>query len=169
MASPHGSRGRYKSGCRCAGCRAAQATYQARYRDRVLAGETRPAPVAKHPDLSNRHHGADLPVAPRAARSCSDQGKTSVRTEVSPVGAGPGPVEAAVQLELAELSAAQSQPGIAAACVALGRVLDGKIPSPKPSAAGKLAALLAGLRKDSGRAAGGGLRMVRSMTQKGPH
>jgi hypothetical protein len=48
MARQHGRSG-YKGGCRCDVCRSGQASYQARYRDRVVNGETRPlssAPVA---------------------------------------------------------------------------------------------------------------------------
>lgn len=40
----HGTRYKYRAGCRCAECKSAQALYQRRYRDRVLNGETVPWP-----------------------------------------------------------------------------------------------------------------------------
>jgi len=49
MAAKHGSRWGYKTGCRCAQCRDAQAAYQRGYRARVLMGETRPRPSVVPP------------------------------------------------------------------------------------------------------------------------
>lgn len=136
MAARHGTRARYKAACRCDACRAAQASYQARYRDRVVNGETRPRPSVVPP--------AGMQVA------------------------GPGDVELATVAELAGLSAAAEQPGLAAAAVAMAKVLDHpRALSPKPSAAKQLIAALDTLRMASARHRGGGLRAVRAMTDKG--
>ena len=45
MASHHGTRGRYLAGCRCDGCRAADAVYRRGWRERRAADMTRPPPV----------------------------------------------------------------------------------------------------------------------------
>ena len=126
MAARHGTRARYKAACRCDECRAAQASYQARYRDRVLNGP---------------------PVAPEL------QG-------------GPGPVELGVQAELAGLGSGSS--ALAAVAVALSKVLDHpRAQSSKPAAAGQLVRVLDELHKGAARHPRGGLKLVRSMTEKG--
>lgn len=147
MAARHGTRARYyKGNCRCAECRAAQAAYQRRYRDRVMNGETRPP--AGLVAAANQHHGGDL--APLVESVVLPQRR----------------VEAAVEAELADLPAAADQPGIAAACLALARVLDNpRHMSPHPSAARVLSKLLADLRSASARTSRGGLAAVRSMSK----
>jgi hypothetical protein len=128
----HGTRRSYKEGCRCDACRAAQAAYQARYRDRVLHGLTRPTPSSPPP--------------------------------IAPLPATAGPCEVAVLAELAGLPAATEQPALAAAAVALGQVLDGRPPAPKPGAAKVLVAVMDSLHKASARHGGGGLRAVRELS-----
>lgn len=77
-----------------------------------------------------------------------------------PVESGPGPVEVAVQAELAGLSTAELRPAIAAAALALARVLDGRAVSSDPNAARQLTKLLDELRKPvPGRK--GALKLVR--------
>lgn len=80
---------------------------------------------------------------------------------------GPGDVELAVALELAGLSAAVDQPALAAAAVAMGRLLDSRAQSAKPSAARVLAPLLDDLHKASARDRRGGLSVVKAMTDPG--
>jgi len=83
----------------------------------------------------------------------------------APEPSGPGDAESAVQLELAGLSAAAEQPAVAAAAVAMARLLDHpRVSSPKPSAARQLTRILDELRKASARDRRGGLRAVREMT-----
>jgi hypothetical protein len=129
MAARHGTRYGYKRGCRCAECRAAQAAYQARYRDRLLNGP---------------------PVAPELQA------------------AGPGPVEVATRVELAGLSQAELQPGLAAIALCMGRVLDHpRAHSSKPAAAKQLADILDRLRQASLQGRPGALKLVRQMSEKG--
>ena len=75
----------------------------------------------------------------------------------------PGPVEQGVRIELAGLSAAESQPALVQVAYALARVLDGRIPTPKAGAAGRLVTVLDVLHKGSERR-GSWLSLVRSMT-----
>ena len=139
-AKKHGTRSGYLTGCRCDRCRYAQRLYQRRYRERRANGETRPhsAPVVV----------AQLPPA-----------------ELQPV--GPGPVEQAVEAELAGLPAAQSRPAISAIELAMSRILDGRVPTPKPAAAKVLVSVMDALHKGSAQARRGNLAVVKSMTTKG--
>jgi hypothetical protein len=82
--------------------------------------------------------------------------------------AGVGAVEAGVQAELEGLAAAESHPALVQVALALGRVLDGRIPTPKPQAAGKLMVVLDKLHKGS-ELRGARLSVVRQMsTPDGP-
>jgi hypothetical protein len=139
MAASHGTRSGYLRGCRCDRCRHAQALYQQRYRERRANGETRPhsAPVVV----------AQLPPA-----------------ELQPV--GPGPVELAVESELAGLPAAQSRPAMSAIALAMSRILDGEVPTPKPGAAKVLVSVLDTLHKGSAQGRRGNLAVIREMTTK---
>jgi hypothetical protein len=93
-----------------------------------------------------------------------------VRRLMGPVdepASGPGRVEAGVTEEIDGL-AAQARPGLAAAALALARVLDNPPAiSSHASAAKVLATLLDKLRAASARGRRGGLAMVRTMTDKG--
>jgi hypothetical protein len=135
VASRHGTRGRYKAGCRCTDCQRAQAVYQREYRGRVADGAVRPRP----PSVA-----LVGPLPPTAA----------------------GPVELAVQAELDGLAAARSRPGVAAAAVVMGRVLDSHANSSKPSAARVLTRLLDELHKRSDLRKSR-LTVVRKMTERG--
>jgi hypothetical protein len=86
----HGTRRGYGAGCRCDACKQAQRVYQRQYRERVASGTTRPAPL---PLVTQ------LPPA-----------------ELQP--AGPGPVEAAVEIEISGLAHAQLRPGLVAIAAA---------------------------------------------------
>jgi hypothetical protein len=79
---------------------------------------------------------------------------------------GPGRVETAVEAELAGLSAAEAQPGLAAIALCLGRVLDGRVPTPKPGAAKVLVMVLDTLRKGS-ELRKPRLASVRAMSEQG--
>jgi hypothetical protein len=76
--------------------------------------------------------------------------------------ASPGPVEA----ELAGLT--DARPGLAAAALALARVMDNpRAVSSHPPAAKVLAGLLDALHKGSAQGRRGSLAVVKSMTEKG--
>jgi hypothetical protein len=60
---------------------------------------------------------------------------------------GPGPVELAVEAELAGLAAAQERPGLAQIALALARLLDGPAVTSKPAAAQRLVEILNALSK----------------------
>jgi hypothetical protein len=88
-------------------------------------------------------------------------------TQLQATPTGPaGPVELAVQAQLEELSAAVAQPALAAAALCMGRVLDGRVPTPKPQACAKLMDVLDRLKKGSelGKPR---LAAVRAMSGKG--
>jgi hypothetical protein len=138
MAARHGTHKRYSTGCRCEDCTEAQRIYQRRYRERVANGETRPAPVS-----------AVLPP----------------NTNVSPDQLGP--VEAAVELELAGIAGTQSRPALVAVAAAMARLLDGRVPTPKPAAAKVLVGVMDALHKGSARGRRGSLALVRTMTERG--
>jgi hypothetical protein len=75
-----------------------------------------------------------------------------------------GPVEQAVESELAGLPAAQSRPAMSAVATAMARILDGKVPTPKPAAAKVLVSVLDTLHKGSAQRRRGNLAVVREMT-----
>ena len=139
MAASHGTRSGYLRGCRCDRCRHAQALYQQRYGLRMAEGLTRPhsAPVVV----------AQLP--PAELQAC-----------------GPGPVEQAVESELHGLPGAQSRPAMSAIAAWMARILDGKVPTPKPGAAKVLVNVLDALHKASAQQRRGSLALVREMTTK---
>jgi len=56
--------------------------------------------------------------------------------------AGAGPVELAVETEIAGLAAAQERPGLAATALALARLMDGPAVTAKPAAAQRLIEIL---------------------------
>ena len=134
MPANHGTRWRYETGCRCDDCRAAQASYQRRYRQRRANGETRPPVVV-----------AELPQA-----------------EMCHV-ATFGPVEMAVTTELAELTDARPGLAQAALALAR-LLDDTKASSQKPAAAKVLTQLLDKLRSSSASGRRGSLAVVKSMT-----
>jgi hypothetical protein len=125
MAINHG-RERYRRGCRCDECKAAQASYQRKYRERQALGLV----------------GAE--------------------------NSAPGPVELAVQSELATLVSAESRPALAAIAAAMARLLDSRAAGPKPQAARVLASVLDTLHKGSAQGRRGKLAVVKSMTTSSP-
>ena len=134
MADVH-NRTRYLAGCRCEVCKAAQSKYRRDRRQKGNAEKVAPRVIASVPDLP-------APPAP----------------------GGEGSVLDAVNEELGKLTTTAERPGLAAAARAMARVLDSPEALPQhPSAAGKLAELLAVLGK-GGRQRKGKLAAVREMT-----
>jgi hypothetical protein len=86
-----------------------------------------------------------------------------VRNDYEP---GPGPVELAVESELGGLAAAQLRPSLAAIALAMARILDWRVPTPKPAAAKALVSALDALHKSSAQGRRGNLALVKEMTTK---
>jgi hypothetical protein len=77
-----------------------------------------------------------------------------------------GPVEQAVESELAGLVQARERPGLAAVALALARLMDGPAVTSKPAAAKQLTEILGTLAKGSSRRRQK-LAVVKQMTDKG--
>ena len=89
----------------------------------------------------------------------------SAPVAVVPSPSGPGPVEAAVEAEIAELS--ESWPSLAQVALAMARILDNpKAISTQPAAARQLVAILGTFSKWTQRR--GKLAVVKSMTTGSP-
>ena len=136
--SKHGTRSRYLADCRCNECKEAQRVYQRRYRERKANGLTRPCVAVQAPE--------------------PEAGAPNVT---------PGPVEQAVESELGGLAAAQLRPSLAAVALAMARILDGRVPTPKPAAAKALVSEMDTLHK-SAQGRRGNLALVKSMTTNSP-
>jgi hypothetical protein len=149
----------------------------------TAVSRTKPSRIGlKHHDFEGSHgarHGTrrryndgcrceDCTAANTAYQQKYRQGPAAVvrlSTPVTPQPDGPGPVEAGVEAEIAELS--EARPGIAQAALAMARLLDNpRAVSSQPAAAKVLAALLDKLRSAAGGRRGG-LALVRTMTEKG--
>ena len=78
----------------------------------------------------------------------------------------PGPVELAVEAELAGLVSAELRPGLVAIVVCMARVLDSAASTPKPAAAKVLVSALDALHKASAQGRRGRLALVKEMTTK---
>lgn len=76
---------------------------------------------------------------------------------------GPGPVESAVESEVCSL--AEARPTLVAVAAAMARILDGRVPTPKPAAAKVLVGVMDALHKGSLQRRGR-LAVVRTMTEK---
>jgi hypothetical protein len=143
----HGSRQSYADGCRCASCKAAQATYRREWQARK-AGAT----VTELP-RPGRKPKTDAPrsITEAAARA----------QEELPI----GPTEAAVIEELASLTSAETRKGAAQAALAMARILDNPLAlTQQPPAAARLTTILEDLRKGSARRKGR-LASVQAMTK----
>jgi hypothetical protein len=79
---------------------------------------------------------------------------------------GPGPVELAVETELASLAQARERPGLAQVALALARLMDGPAVTAKPAAAQRLVEILTTLSKGSSQRRQK-LAAVKQMTGKG--
>jgi hypothetical protein len=89
----------------------------------------------------------------------------STATNVAVPTFDPGPVESGVTAEIAGLT--EARPGLAQMALALARIMDDpKAVNQKAAAAKVLVALLDKLRSASAQRHRGGLRAVRSMTEK---
>lgn len=138
MAAKHGTPRCYRDGCRCDDCRAAIAAYQADYQRRKKSGE----------QIGPPGRVVSLP-APKLANDTPS---------------GPGPVEAAVQVEIEGLQQTLDRPGLAQTALAMARILDDpRARSQQPAAAANLANLLDKLRKGAD-ARKSKLASVRAMT-----
>ena len=138
MASQHGTRTRYNTGCRCDECKQASRDYDKTRRQRMLATKHAPAKVTKLPTMT----AVPDPVQPDAGR-----------------------VESGVLAEIEQLSTTASRQGLVEIAIALARVLDSPLAiAQHPSAAHRLSETLDKLRKgaDSRK---GRLASVRSMTR----
>jgi hypothetical protein len=123
MSEQHGRNG-YLHGCRCDACRAGQREYIAAQRARKRA--LRP-----------------VPPPPPAERETAAASSTAAAETV-------GPVVAAVQAELATLGSLVGRQGLAAAAVAMARILDhpGAVTT-QPAAARQLMSLLDVLHREA--------------------
>jgi hypothetical protein len=135
----HGTRSRYLADCRCDECKEAQRVYQRRYRERKANGLTRPCVVVQAPE-----------------------------PEAGVQEWTPGPVEQAVEAELAGVAGAELRPSLAAIAPAMARILDGRVPTPKPAAAKVLVSVLDTLHRGSAQGRRGNLAVVKSMTTSPP-
>jgi hypothetical protein len=136
MAARHGTRHRYNDGCRCDECKAANAAYQAEYRQR-------PTAVIPLPTVRN----LTAPTFDPVTKSCHL-----------------GPVESGVEAEIAGLT--EARPGLAQMALALARIMDNpKAVNQQPAAAKVLISMLEKLRSAS-PAGRRGLAVVREMTKK---
>jgi hypothetical protein len=92
----------------------------------------------------------------------------SLSAPVTPQTFEPGPVESAVEAELAGLAVAELRPGLVAVALALSRILDSsKAASAQPAAAKVLVSVMDALYRGSARGRRGNLTVVRTMTEKG--
>jgi hypothetical protein len=147
----HGRRG-YALGCRCDQCKCTEAAYQKdlRRRKAEAAGDFA---AGQRPNLA-------------VVTGLKNSLLTSTNADTGPANMADEPansVAAAVQSEIDALGSA-ARPGLAAAALALARILDNpKAVSTQPAAAAKLSDLLEQLRKNSnGRKSK--LATVRAMT-----
>jgi len=135
MASQHGSRTRYNTGCRCDSCKLANREYDKSRRQKILASKHAPATVT---------------ALPRPAEM-----------QVGEVGR----VEFGIMAEIAELSTAAGRPGLVAIASAMAKVLDSPLAIAQHGSTGKaLAEILDKIRKGSDSRQGK-LASVRSMTR----
>jgi hypothetical protein len=123
MSENHGRNG-YLHGCRCDVCRAGQREYIRAQRARKRALRPVPAPP---------------PAEPETAEATSTAAAETV-----------GPVVAAVRAELATLGSLVGRQGLAAAAVAMARILDHPgLGTTQPAAARQLASLLDVLHREA--------------------
>jgi hypothetical protein len=78
----------------------------------------------------------------------------------------PGPVELAVEAELAGLVSAEARPALAQIAICMGRLLDSPAAGPKPAAAKVLISAMETLHKASAQGRRGSLALVKTMTKK---
>jgi hypothetical protein len=79
----------------------------------------------------------------------------------------PGPVEQAVESELAGVPSAEWRPSLVQVALAMARILDNpRAPSAQPAAAKVLVSVMDQLHKGSAQGRRGSLAVVKSMTQK---
>ena len=156
----HGMRRSYKAGCRCDLCKQAESAYKRdlRRRHREAVGEFVTGAVPSLSLVAGGDSYESLGAEPvRVGMS------VSYRESVIAPRFSPNTVTAAVSLEISEIGA-HSRPGLAAAAIAMARILDNpKAVSSQPPAAKVLSALLDKLRSASGGRSGR-LAVVRSMT-----
>lgn len=139
----HGTRGRYRVGCRCDPCRRAENDYRKGLRQRNAGARLQAVPQS-------------VPVMPLA----SSEPPVASEAQVGAVES----VSAAVQREIALLAGAAEKPGMVATALAMAKILDSPVAvAQHPAAAARLVELMAILGK-GGRRKRGKLAAVREMT-----
>jgi hypothetical protein len=139
MASQHGTRTRYNTGCRCDECKQASREYDKRRRQSMLSRKHGPARVTALP---------------------------SIPDEVQAGAATTGPVEAGVIAQIDGLTTAANRQGLVQIAIALARVLDSPLAIAQHASSGRvLVDTLEKIAKGSD-ARTGKLASVRSMTRK---
>ena len=123
-----------------------------RYSDGCRCDECREAHKIKARDRDRKRRGLNRPALLTAVLSMEQT--------------GPGPVEQAVESELAGLAVARERPGLAQMALALARLMDGPAVTSKPAAAKQLTEILGTLAK-GGAQRRRNLAAVKSMTDKG--
>lgn len=151
-AAKHGTRQRYKQGCSCDPCKAAEAAYKREQRRRRnarnAAGEDA-APLA-----------IVQAIIPKPATSATEPEDPERGAERQP-----GPVEAAIRAQLGALSTVEARAGEAEMAYALAKLLDNPKALPQHSAAAhRLSELIDKLRKGADKKTGK-LAAVRKMTR----
>jgi len=143
MPARHGTRARYKAGCKCSSCATTEKKYQQGARQRRKERQ-----AAESAQLTTQV--ATLTLAPPA--QCEPE---------------PGRVEVGVTAELSRLSTVANREGLVEVAIALARVLDNPVAvAQHPSAAHRLCEALDRLRKGSD-ARQGRLASVRALTRPG--
>jgi hypothetical protein len=162
----HGTRSMYVSGCRCDACKAANAKYseKTRLRGRGLQPNDEidaPTPLKQRAERGERTGRPRLVVKSGGAASKAPAPSHSDDDE-------PGPVEAGVIAELASLSAAQRQPGLAEGIKQMARLMDSEMLATTHAPA--MRQMVAGLEKLHAASAGrqGKLFAVASASRREP-
>jgi hypothetical protein len=135
--SPHGTRARWASKCRCDDCNAANARY-VRERRNLARGIASESPSSSHAT------GASVTALPSRLASVA---AASQRTAAPPAETvAPGRVEAAVSAEIGQLSARVKHVGLVENALAMARILDDRrLVTTHPSASRQLTASLSKL------------------------
>jgi hypothetical protein len=100
----------------------------------------------------------------RVYRERQRNGLVGVPNATPDLDGSPGPVELAVEAELAGLVSAEARPALAQIAICMGRLLDSPAATPKPQAAKVLVTALDMLRKGFAQGRRGSLAVVRAMS-----
>lgn len=131
----HGTRGRYKDGCRCDECKCAESGYQRELKQRKQAADTR-----------GGNSGVKQVRLAAVPSNPATSGNTAVHVYARASESAGGTAEAAVREEISSLT--NPRPGLVAVAVEMARVLDDpRATTSKAPAAGRLVEVLERLRK----------------------